>query len=123
MRKTQLLEENRDFARVRKAIKGARFFDVLHNTDLPSVRRDLVSLECRSTTAKELKGIYHEGYYLLNAVLACHETVISTDEDNIIRDPDLTYVPAIFAQGRSLTFGNVGLVVVNKKMIVFGVEL
>ncbi len=117
-----MLEENRDFARVRKAVRGARFFDVLHKTDLESVRRDLVCLECKTADRVALRKLYREGYYLLNAVLACHETLISTAEDDVLIEPDITYVPAIFAQGRSLTLGSVGLILVNKKMIVYAIE-
>ncbi|MBI3633665.1 MAG: hypothetical protein HY226_05230 [Candidatus Vogelbacteria bacterium] len=120
--RVQLLEENKDFDRVKKVAKAANFFDVLHKTDIGAVRRELLRLGYRSTGRRELKDLYREHYYLLNAVLPCHETLIATAPEDVIIEPDFTYVPAIFAQGRSLTFGSVGLLLLNRKVVVYGIR-
>ncbi|MBI3632431.1 MAG: hypothetical protein HY225_03215 [Candidatus Vogelbacteria bacterium] len=120
--KSWLLEENKNFDRVRKVAKRAKFFDVLHKTDLRAVQRELSELGYKSADRADLKSLYRECYYLLNAVLPCHETIIATDQDGIIVEPDFTFVPAIFAQGRSLTFGSVGLLLLTRKIIVYAVK-
>ena len=121
-KRAPLIEENQNYLPIQQLDPSAIFFNIKKSTDLESVRRELSARGYRSSDKKELRKLYKSRYYLINAVLVSHETLVSTDPDDVYSDKEFVFVPAIFTQGRSLTFGTVGLVSVNKKLVVYGIK-